>query len=93
MKLLKSFDKDRQWRFEHKGRNYSIVDLTVPVGREEIQKIQYGPDMIKRMTETSKMMYGSHKWELADTTEGIEILGRFASLEEAKQAIKDGYDE
>lgn len=89
MKSLKSFDEGRQWRFDHKGRYYSIVDLTVVVGREEIAKLKYGSDMIKRMEETSKMMYGNAKFELADTTEGIEIIGRYETLEKAKEGIKN----
>ena len=87
MKRIKSLDPLRQERWEHKGRKYSIVDLTIaPLEANGHRASDYtGSEFTKLMTE----FYGEYRFELADVTDEIEVMDRFRSFEEAQKAITD----
>lgn len=94
MKRLKSADSPRQQRWEHGGREFSIVDLAVMPFREEAKK-EWLPEVKdfdkfhKRFEEIALSTYGEYHYELADISgEKIEIVGRYLSYDQAKEGIK-----
>jgi hypothetical protein len=88
MKRLIPFDKQRQERWEHNGREYSIADLTIaPLERNGLRASDQ-PD--SRFTAFIVSYYGSAHFELADLTDGIQVIGLYASFEEARKAIELG---
>jgi len=79
MKQLKSFNEGVQERYKHKGRTYSIVDVT---------KIGGNSDTSHVINELVKHSYFPFIYELADTTDGkIIIVGRYTDIEKAKDEI------
>jgi hypothetical protein len=89
MKPLKPFDKQRQERWEHNGRKYSIVDLTIAPREESGMRASSAPS--SRFPEVMLSAYGSQHFELADVTDGIDVIGRYTSFEEAREAIEHGF--
>lgn len=82
MKQLKSFDEKAQERYKHKGRTYSVVNLTVPPLEAD------GSRAGKRFTELMTEHYAPFIYELADMTNGkIVIVGRYTDVEKAKDEI------
>lgn len=82
MKKLKSFDKRIQERYEHKGRTYSIINLTVPA--LELKDTPAGDDYSELMNEA----YYPNIYELADMTDSfIIIIARYPNIEDAKKEI------
>lgn len=88
MRKLKSFDEGVQERYRHKGRTYSIVNLTKPPLEAN------GSRAGGRFTELMEEHYHPFIYELADMTDGkIVIVDRYTSVENAKEEIiKRGRD-
>lgn len=85
MKKLKSYDDLRQERYEHNGRIYSIVDLTIAPLEAD------GTRYDGHFTELMQEHYGQYKYELADMTEDdIVVISRFTSFKLAREAIENG---
>lgn len=86
MKHLRSNDPTRQERYEHEGRIYSIVDLTVPPDGHTttVDQAEWFRDIMIRH-------YGLYKYELAEMptsdNPNIKLIGRYPSFDKAKQAI------
>jgi hypothetical protein len=83
MKKLSSF-RPGQERWSHKGKEYSIVDLTA------WPEITPEPEW-SNFTELMKESYGQFPIELyrqGKNGDDGEIIDRFKTLEEAREAIK-----
>lgn len=62
MKQLTSFDPERQERWKHKGREYSIVDLVVEPLEANGKRGYPGSKFSELMAEN----YGDYHYELAE---------------------------
>jgi len=82
MKPLKPSDKQQQERWEYNGRKYSIVDLTIaPLERNGLRASDLPGS---RFSEVMLSAHGRHHFEVADVTDGIDVIGRYASFEAAR---------
>lgn len=90
MKQLSSEDPKRQERWEHKGREYSIVNLVMaPLEQDGSRASDYEGS---RFEERMAALHGAYRYELAELTQDgdVEVLGRFTSFEDACDAIESG---
>jgi len=88
MKRLESYDPPRQQMWEHDGRRYSIVDLTLLPRRKDMLAMGMSLESEKYLE-----FYRPYNFELAEITDGrVEVLERFASYEEAREFIKAAVD-
>ncbi len=89
MKQLVSEDPKRQERWEHKGREYSIVNLVMaPLEQDGNRASDYEGS---RFEELMAAHHGDYRYELAETTQdSVEVLRRYTSFEDARDAIESG---
>lgn len=89
MKKLNPYDNtpNRQEVWEHHDRIYSIVDLTILPWDDDTPPPAAALASWARLTA---YMYRTYPIEVADMTDGIEVIGRYETFADARRAIKIG---
>ncbi|WOI85970.1 HNH endonuclease [Rhodococcus qingshengii] len=82
---LPSNDPERQRLYEYEGRKYSVINLTLLPKEKNGRR---ATDIMPELTHALDF-YKPYIWELAElTVDGVEVLGRFKYLAEARFAIR-----
>jgi len=72
--------------WEHEGETYSIVDLT-----SWPELMPSDENVVNNYVRLMKETYGAFPIEIARVTgDRVEVLDRFSTFEEAREAIEDG---
>jgi len=94
MKRLSTGDPKRQEAWEASGAIFSIVNLRIPPHFEEI-KTCITPEEAKRIEKLYADVASrrKHNIELARVDGEVEILGRFRTFRQAREFIKENYED